>query len=49
MVFSYSRYATLDETQALGLKVERIELRDGRRIARLGLDEAVAELHAALA
>lgn len=49
MVFSYSRYATLDEAQALGLKVERIELRDGRRIARLGLDEAVAELHAALA
>lgn len=42
-IVSFSERADLAEVRALGLKTDRIELRDGRRTARLSLDEALAD------
>ena len=44
VVVSYSTSAELSMAQALGLKVDKIELHEGRRMAYLSLDETVADV-----
>lgn len=45
-IVSYSTSVELSAAQALGLKADKIELHDGRRMARLSLDEAVRDCEA---